>query len=74
MAPRQPRSQPRRPATTDMTPIRSAGGQFLPGRSGNPAGRPRGSRNRSTLLAEMIDEDVSEEIVLKVVARALAGE
>ena len=59
---------------TDMTPIRSAAGQFLPGRSGNPAGRPRGSRNRSSLLAEMIDEAEHDAIVRLVVERALAGE
>ena len=59
---------------TDMTPIRSAAGQFLPGRSGNPAGRPKGSRNRATLLAALIDEADHDAIVRAVVDRALAGE
>ena len=59
---------------TNVTPIRSTAGQFLPGRSGNPAGRPPGSRDRASVLGELIDADVSKQIVLKVVARALAGE
>ena len=55
-------------------PIRSATGRFLPGRSGNPAGRPRGSRNRGSLLIDVIDEADSAAIVRAVVDRALAGE
>ena len=55
------------------TPSRSAGGQFLPGRSGNPAGRPRGSRNRATLLAALISEEQEAAIVQAVIDRAIAG-
>jgi len=32
--------------------------QFKPGESGNPSGRPRGSRNLSTILAEMLEEEI----------------
>ena len=56
------------------TPVRSATGRFLPGRSGNPAGRPLGARNKASLLAEMIDEAASAAIVRTVVDRALAGD
>ncbi|PSJ39540.1 DUF5681 domain-containing protein [Allosphingosinicella deserti] len=60
---------------TDLssTPTRAASGRFLPGRSGNPAGRPPGSRNRSSLLIEQIDEADSAAIVKAVVDRALSG-
>jgi hypothetical protein len=30
--------------------------QFKPGQSGNPKGRPKGSRNRKTLLRELIQQ------------------
>ncbi|TFI56293.1 hypothetical protein E2493_20920 [Sphingomonas parva] len=54
--------------------LRSSTGQFLPGQSGNPAGRPRGARNKASVLGDLIDAEVKETIVIKVVARALAGE
>jgi hypothetical protein len=31
---------------------------FEPGQSGNPSGRPKGSRNLSTILKEMLDEEI----------------
>ena len=55
-------------------PARTATGQFLPGRSGNPAGRPLGARNKSTLLLELLDKGESETIVRAVIDRALAGD
>lgn len=33
--------------------------QFKPGQSGNPKGRPRGSKNESTILKEMLNEKLS---------------
>lgn len=33
--------------------------QFKPGTSGNPKGRPRGSKNESTILREMLNEKLS---------------
>jgi len=36
--------------------------QFKEGESGNPNGRPKGSRNLSTILKEMLEEDV--EVVM----------
>src|SRR2546429_7242885 len=40
---------------------RGPGRQFEPGQSGNPAGRPRGARNRATVLAEKLMQDDIEE-------------
>jgi len=44
------------------SPERTSEGRFVPGQSGNPAGRPRGSRNRSTILAETMLEARVEEL------------
>ncbi|PSJ37733.1 DUF5681 domain-containing protein [Allosphingosinicella deserti] len=59
------------PATASA---RATTGQFLPGRSGNPAGRPRGARNKASRLREMLDDGEDNAIVRAVVDRALAGE
>lgn len=48
--------------------------QFEPGRSGNPAGRPRGSRNRSTLALEQIFEGEAEALSRKAIEMALEGD
>lgn len=46
--------------------IRSTLGQFVRGVSGNPAGRPKGSRNRANLIRSFLEEsllrDLSDEI------------
>src|SRR5262249_17910960 len=41
---------------------------FEKGESGNPAGRPRGSRNRATLLTESLLADDAEAIGRKAIA------
>ncbi|QAY75226.1 DUF5681 domain-containing protein [Sphingosinicella sp. BN140058] len=56
------------------TPTRAATGRFLPGTSGNPAGRPLGARNKASTLREMLDAAESEAVVRAVVDRALAGD
>jgi hypothetical protein len=50
------------------------GRPFAPGQSGNPAGRPRGSRNRATLLAQALLDDTAEELIRKAKEMALAGD
>ena len=53
---------------------RAPGRPFEPGRSGNPLGRPRGSRNKATQVAEALLEARVEAVVDKVVELALAGD
>jgi hypothetical protein len=48
--------------------------RFEKGKSGNPAGRPKGSRNRSTLALEAILEGDAESIVRKVIELATDGD
>ncbi|MGE8128951.1 DUF5681 domain-containing protein [Methylobacterium sp. NPDC080182] len=48
--------------------------QFEPGRSGNPGGRPKGSRNRSTKALEAIFEGEAEALTRKAIEMALEGD
>jgi hypothetical protein len=48
-------------------------GRFRKGRSGNPFGRPRGIRNKATLLAEALFEDEIEGICRKAIEEAKQG-
>lgn len=41
---------------TEGTLVRTADGQYIAGVSGNPAGRPKGSKNRVTLLKLSAEE------------------
>ena len=42
-------------------------GRFTKGTSGNPAGRPRGSRNQSTLIMEALLEGEAEQLMRKTI-------
>jgi hypothetical protein len=48
--------------------------QFAPGRSGNPAGRPKGARNRATAALEKILDGDAEAILNKAVEMAKDGD
>ena len=50
------------------------GRPFPKGESGNPAGRPKGARNRTTLLAEALLEDDAEPLMRKIIDDAMAGD
>ena len=48
-------------------------GQFKKGTSGNPNGRPLGTRNRATLLAEQLLEGEAEQLISQVITLAKKG-
>jgi hypothetical protein len=47
---------------------------WQPGQSGNPDGRPKNSRNKTTLMLEALFEGEAEEIARKAVELAKAGD
>jgi Family of unknown function (DUF5681) len=53
---------------------RKQAGRFLPGHSGNPCGKPKGARHKTTLFAEKLMSDDAEAIVKAVVVAAKAGD
>jgi len=58
---------------SESTVETQADGRFKPGESGNPAGRPKGAKNKTTLLAEEAMAEKVGAVVDKLVERALAG-
>lgn len=53
---------------------RGPGKRFEPGQSGNPAGKPRGCRTRSVMLAQSIIDGKAKEVVEKALELALSGD
>ena len=53
---------------------RKQAGGFQKGQSGNPRGRPMGSRNNATLACESLLEGQAEALTQKAVDMALAGD
>jgi hypothetical protein len=63
------------PQTTGKTgAARDRRGRFEKGRSGNPAGRPRGSVNSATRAAALLLDGEAEALMRKAVEAALAGD
>ena len=58
--------------TSGTAPIRRKGG-FQPGQSGNPNGRPKGSKNKRKLLDEQLDAK-GAELAAAVLQKALDGD
>ena len=53
---------------------RPRGRPFPPGVSGNPKGRPRGSRNKTTLIAKALRSGEAEALTRNIIERALHGD
>lgn len=60
--------------TAEITAAKQRGRPFKPGQSGNLRGRPRGSRNRTTLAAEALLEGEAEALTRVCIERAKAGD
>jgi uncharacterized protein YqgV (UPF0045/DUF77 family) len=52
---------------------KTGGGKFKVGKSGNGAGRPKGSRNRKTMLLEAMTQEDRAAIVDKIIRQAKRG-
>ena len=50
------------------------GAKFTPGKSGNPAGKPRGARNKTTLAIEALLAGEAEELTRKAIEMAKEGD
>ncbi len=62
------------PVKTDEKQGERRGGRFRPGESGNPAGRPKGSRNRVTQICADLLADASAEVMERVIRMAKRGD
>jgi hypothetical protein len=58
----------------ENSPRKQRGKPFEKGQSGNPAGKPKGARHKTTLLAEKLMQDDAENIVNAVLAAARGGD
>jgi len=59
---------------TSKTEKKPRGKPFEKGNRANPNGRPQGSRNKATILAQNLLDGETEELVRKCVEMALAGD
>ena len=50
------------------------GTKFAPGKSGNPSGRPKGARNKTTMAIEALLEGEAEDLTRKAIEMAKAGD
>jgi hypothetical protein len=62
------------PSSADNTAPKQRGRPFESGQSGNPNGRPKGSRNRVSLAVEALIEGQGEALGAKAVEMALDGD
>jgi hypothetical protein len=62
------------PANAGPNAGRGAGGRFRRGASGNPRGKPRGTRHRTTLAVEALLDGEAKKLTRKAVQLALKGD
>jgi hypothetical protein len=60
--------------SAEETAQKQRGRPFQPGQSGNPRGRPPGSRNRVLLALDQIGEDAAADVLRAAIERAKAGD
>jgi hypothetical protein len=60
--------------SSDNTGEKQRGRPFEKGTSGNPSGRPRGSRNATTLALEVLLDGQAEALTQKAIDLALTGD
>ena len=58
----------------DSTTAKQGRGQFKPGQSGNPRGRPKGSKNKALLALDKLGAEAAEKVLQAAIAAALAGD
>src|SRR5260370_18610164 len=54
--------------------MRDERGRFVPGQSGNPAGKVPGTRNRATLLRAALDGEDGPAMARVIIDKAVAGD
>ena len=59
---------------TPETTRRHLDGTFTPGQSGNPSGRPKGARHKTTLAVQALMDGQAEEITRKAIEAAKSGD
>jgi hypothetical protein len=59
--------------TLDQGATRNVRGRFMPGRSGNPAGKKPGTLNYATILKNSLSEGDAEAAALQNIDKAVAG-
>ena len=60
--------------SAEDTAKKQRGRPFAPGQSGNPAGRPKGSRNKVTQLCAELLGDEAEDVMRSAIKRAKKGD
>lgn len=68
------REDPEGALKMELHRLRDAVGRWQRGVSGNPAGRPRGSRNRATILAQALLDSTADILTQKAIEKAMTGD
>ena len=59
---------------TENTGNKQRGRPFQKGKSGNPKGKPKGKRNKATMMAEALLDGQTEQLIQKAIEMALEGD